>query len=114
VRAGYIFEAGAIDKHILQYLTKSLQSGKGHPAFYEILKVRPSIAAGPHRVLTIEVWHQTSGCKGTNFLREVQVGFHPAPADKAGKALAAAIDGELFDQIEDDVDLIRGLAWRIS
>ncbi len=47
-------------------------------------------------------------------LREVQVGFHPAPADKAGKALAAAIDGELFDQIEDDVGLIRGLAWQIS
>ena len=54
--------------------------------------MRPCIAAGPHRVLTIEVWHQTSGCKGTNFLREVQVGLHPAPADKAGKALAAAID----------------------
>ena len=48
-------------------------------------------------MLTIEVWHQTSGCKGTNFLREVQVCFHLAPADKAGKALAAAIDpaGEL-------------------
>ena len=48
-------------------------------------------------MLTIEVWHQTSGCKGSNFLREVQVGFHLAPADKAGKALAAAIDpaGEL-------------------
>lgn len=48
-------------------------------------------------MLTIEVWHQTSGNKGTNFLREVQVCFHLAPADKAGKALAAAIDpaGEL-------------------
>ena len=48
-------------------------------------------------MLTIEVWHQTSRCKGTNFLREVQVGFHLAPAHKAGKALAAAIDpaGEL-------------------
>ena len=55
-------------------------------------KVRPSIAAGPHRVLTIEVWHQTSGGKGTNILREVQVGFHLAPADEAGKALAAAVD----------------------
>ena len=52
--------------------------------------MRPSIAAGLHRVLTIEVWHQTSGCKGTNFLREVQVDFHLASADKAGKALAAA------------------------
>ena len=59
--------------------------------------MRPSIAAGPHRVLTIEVWHQTSRRKGTNFLREVQVGFHFATADQAGKALAAAIDpaGEL-------------------
>ena len=56
-------------------------------------KVRPSIAAGPHRVLTIEVWHQTSGCKGTNYLREVQVYFHLAPADKVGKALAAASPG---------------------
>ena len=48
-------------------------------------------------MLTIEVWHQTSGDKGTNFLREVQVCFRLAPADKAGKALAAAIDpaGEL-------------------
>ena len=27
-----------------------------------------------------------------NFLREVEVGFHLAPADKAGKALAAALD----------------------
>ena len=36
-------------------------------------KVRPSIAAGPHRVLTIEVWHQTSGRKGTNNLREYQL-----------------------------------------
>ena len=44
------------------------------------------------RRLTIEVWHQTSGRKGSNFLREVQVGFHLAPADKAGKALAAAVD----------------------
>ena len=26
-------------------------------------------------------------------LREVQVGFHPAPTDKAGKALAAASTG---------------------
>ena len=25
-----------------------------------------------------------------------------------------SIDGELFDQIEDDVGLIRGLAWQIS
>lgn len=48
-------------------------------------------------MLTIEVWHQTSGCKGTNFLREEEIGFHLAPADKARKALAAAIDpaGEL-------------------
>ena len=46
-------------------------------------KVRPSIAAGPHRVLTIEVWHQTSGCKGTNFLREEEIGFHLAPAGTA-------------------------------
>ena len=60
-------------------------------------KVRPSITAGPHRVLTIEVWHQTSGGKGTYFLREVQVGFHLATADEAGEALAAAVDpaGEL-------------------
>ena len=29
------------------------------------------MAAGAHRVLTIEVWHQTSGCKGTNNLRDV-------------------------------------------
>ncbi len=58
----------------------------------KILKVRPRMAAGAHRVLTIEVWHQTSGGKGTNILREVQVGFHLAPADKAGKALAAAVD----------------------
>ena len=42
--------------------------------------MRPSIAAGPHRVLTIKVWHQTSGCKGTNFLREEEIGFHLAPA----------------------------------
>ena len=27
---------------------------------------------------------------------------------------SSAIDGELFDQIEDDVGLIRGLAWQIS
>ena len=48
-------------------------------------------------MLTNEVWHQTSRGKGKNFLREVQVGFHLSPADKAGKALAAAIDpaGEL-------------------
>ena len=49
------------------------------------------------RRLTIEVWHQTSGCKGSNFLREVQVGLHFAPSDEAGEALAAAVDpaGEL-------------------
>ena len=29
------------------------------------------MAAGAHRVLTIEVWHQTSGSKGTNNLRDV-------------------------------------------
>ena len=29
------------------------------------------MAAGAHRVLTIEVWHQTSGYKGTNNLRDV-------------------------------------------
>ena len=57
-------------------------------------KVRPCIAAGPHRVLTIEVWHQTSGGKGTNNLREVQVGFHLATADEAGEALAAVWLGE--------------------
>lgn len=27
---------------------------------------------------------------------------------------SSAINGELFDQIEDDVGLIRGLAWQIS
>ena len=37
----------------------------------KIWKMRPCIAAGPHPVLTIEVWHQTSGGKGTNILREV-------------------------------------------
>ena len=37
----------------------------------KILKVRPRFATGAHRVLTIEVWHQTSGGKGTNILREV-------------------------------------------
>lgn len=52
MRAGYIFEAGVIDKHIFANLTKSLQSGKGHPAFSEIVKARPCIAAGPHRVLS--------------------------------------------------------------
>ena len=34
----------------------------------KILKVRPRFATGAHRVLTIEVWHQTSGGKGTNNL----------------------------------------------
>ena len=41
------------------------------PSGDKILKVRPRMAAGPHRVLTIEVWHQTSGGKGKNILREV-------------------------------------------
>ena len=36
-------------------------------------KVQSCIAAGPHRVLTIEVWHQTSGNKGANNLRDVQL-----------------------------------------
>ena len=31
------------------------------------------MAAGAHRVLTIEVWHQTSGRKGTNNLRDDQL-----------------------------------------
>ncbi len=30
--------------------------------------------------------------KGTDLLREVQVGFHLAPADETGEALAAAVD----------------------
>lgn len=66
--------------------------GVRNPIRCTIKKVRPSIAARPHRVLTIEVWHQTSGGKGTNILREVHVGFHLAPADEAGKAFAAAVD----------------------
>ena len=37
----------------------------------KIVKVRPRLATGAHRVLTIEVWHQTSGGKGMNILREV-------------------------------------------
>ena len=31
-------------------------------------KMRPYIAAGPHRVLTNEVWHQTSMRKDTKYL----------------------------------------------
>ena len=31
------------------------------------------MAARAHRVLTIEVWHQTSGRKGTNNLRDDQL-----------------------------------------
>ena len=37
------------------------------------VKVRPRMAVGAHRVLTIEVWHQTSGCKGTKFLRKAEM-----------------------------------------
>ena len=37
------------------------------------VKVRPRMAARAHRVLTIEVWHQTSGRKGTNNLRDDQL-----------------------------------------
>lgn len=39
-----------------------------------------------------EVWHQTSGGKGTNTLREVQVGFHLVMTNKAHEALTTAID----------------------
>ena len=43
------------------------------PSGDKIRKVRPCIAAGPHRMLTIEVWHQTSGGKGANNLRDDQL-----------------------------------------